>query len=41
MVKKVLLGIGAVAGVAVGALLIWKVVIPFIGMVFSWMTGLI
>lgn len=33
--KKILLGVGGLAGVVVGALLIWKVVIPFIGMVLS------
>lgn len=37
--KKLLYGIGAVAGIVVGALMIWKLVIPFIGFVFSWFAG--
>jgi hypothetical protein len=33
--KKVLLAIGGGIGVIVGAILIWKFVLPFIGFVFS------
>lgn len=31
----ILMGIGAAGGLAI----IWKIVIPFIGKVFSWMSG--
>lgn len=34
--KKFFVGLGSLAGVVVGALLIWKVVVPFIGNIFSW-----
>lgn len=33
--KKVLLGTAGIAGVAVGAIVIWKIVIPFIGNIMS------
>ena len=33
--KKVLLAIGGGIGIIVGAILIWKFVLPFIGFVFS------
>ena len=33
--EKVLLAIGGGIGVIVGAILIWKFVLPFIGFVFS------
>lgn len=37
--KRLLYSIGAVAGIVAGALIIWKLVIPFIGSVFSWFAG--
>lgn len=38
--KKILLGVGAAICVVAGILAIWKLVIPFIGVVFSWLRGL-
>lgn len=34
--KKALLIAGCVVGVLVGALLLWKIVIPFVGFVIQW-----
>lgn len=33
--KKLMLGIVGTAGVVAGAIVIWKVVIPFIGMILT------
>ena len=35
--KKFLLTLVCIAGVVISALLIWKFVIPFLGIGFSWM----
>lgn len=37
--KKAVLGIGAGVGVILGVIVIWKVVVPVIGQVFSWIMG--
>ena len=37
--KKALLTVSCIAGVVVGAILIWKFVIPFIGMLLSGFFG--
>ncbi|MDO4272086.1 MAG: hypothetical protein Q4D16_00320 [Eubacteriales bacterium] len=37
--KKAVLGIGAGVGVILGVIVIWKVVVPVIGQVFSRSTG--
>lgn len=39
MMKKAFCFIGSVIGVIAGLMAIWKLVIPFIGCVFSWFTG--
>ena len=41
MLKKAVCVIGCVLGVAVGFLVIWKLVIPFIGHIFAWFTGVL
>lgn len=35
--KKFFLSLAAIAGIVVGALLIWKVVLPFLGSVFAFL----
>lgn len=39
MLKKVLCVVGGILGVVLGFLAIWKIVIPFIGNIFSWFMG--
>ena len=38
--KKIVYAAAGIAGVAVGGLLIWKVVIPLIGTIFQWIFGI-
>ena len=37
--KKLLITIACILGIAAGALLLWKVVIPILGSTLSWLLG--
>ncbi|WP_455683331.1 hypothetical protein [Thomasclavelia sp.] len=41
MLKKIISVIGCILGVIGGFLVIWKMVIPFIGYIFSWFTSVL
>lgn len=37
--KKFLIAVACIVGIVAGALLLWKVVIPFLGSVLGWLLG--
>ena len=41
MVKKTITILGAIFIVVVGLFVIWELIIPFIGYIFSWFTGVL